>query len=399
MRVAGMISGTSADGVDVAVCEFSSGSAPGELTLRLLAYREEPLDPGLRQRLLDLWRTGSARLDELAELNVEIGEVFADAVERVLREEGLGRLDLIASHGQTIYHLAAPNRRRATMQMGEGAVIAARTGITVAADFRVADIAADGEGAPLVPFFDALFFSGDRVRALQNIGGIANVTFLTPGSSPCAFDTGPGNALLDAAARILFQEPYDRDGRRAAAGEVDEALLASLLEHPYFQRPPPKSTGREVFGDGYAANMIDRAEKRGLSPEDTMATLTALTAESIASAYRDFGPAAIDEVILSGGGARNRGLVDTLARRLPGVTVRRHEEFGIPGEAKEAIAFALLGHETLAGRPNNSPSCTGATHPVILGKIVPGNNYPALMRSVFSGENTWNRITRLRLAD
>lgn len=399
LRVAGMMSGTSADAVDVAVCEFRPGGAPGELLGRLVAYREEPFPSALREHLDRLWGEGSGRLDDLTELNVELGEVFAGAVERVIGEESVTPPDLIASHGQTIYHLAEPGRRRATLQMGEAAAIAARTGITVAADFRAADIAAGGEGAPLVPFFDALVFGGESNRALQNIGGIANVTFLVPGREAHAFDTGPGNAPLDAAARTLSGQPFDRDGQRAAAGRVDEPLLSALLEDSYFHMPPPKSTGRERFGDVFAAGVIAQGKDRGLSPDDIIATLTALTAESIARAYRDFGPPGLEEVILSGGGARNRTLVDMLRARLPHVRMRPMEDVGIPANAKEAMAFALLGHEALVGRPANLPGCTGASRQVILGKIIPGSNYPSLMRKVFGGEREWEPIKVLRWVD
>lgn len=399
MRVAGLISGTSADAVDAAVCEFSPNETPGELTLRLLAYREQPMNPELRRRLIELWRSGTARLDELTALNVELGQEFAGAIEHVVHQEGIADLDLIASHGQTIYHLVEPGRTRGTVQMGEPAVIAERMGITVAADFRVADMAAGGEGAPLVPHFDALFFGGERVRALQNLGGIANVTFVAPDMEPYAFDTGPGNTLLDAAARLLFDEPYDRDGRHAAAGDVDQDLLSSLLEHPYFQRRPPKSTGREIFGDAFAADAIARGRESGSGREDIMATLTALTAQSVADAYRRFGPPGIDEMVLSGGGARNPTLVGALQRRLPDVTIRHHEEFGIPGDAKEAVAFALLGYATLTGLHANVPACTGASHSTILGKLVPGRNYQSLMRAVFGGEDAWGPITTLRLVN
>ncbi len=397
--MAGMISGTSADAVDVAVCEFSSGLLPGEAVLRLLAYREEPMDPALRDRLARLWRDGTARLDELTELNVALGEVFAGAVERVIREVGIPDLGLIASHGQTIYHLVEPGRTKGTLQMGEPAVIAERTGVTVAADFRPADMAAGGEGAPLVPHFDALFFGGKRVRALQNLGGIANVTFVAPGMQPYAFDTGPGNALLDVAARLLFGEPYDLDGRHAAAGNVDGHLLSSLLAHPYFRREPPKSTGREIFGDAFTADAIAQGRESGSGPEDIMATLTALTAKSIADAYRRFGPPGIEEMVLSGGGAHNQALVEGLRRCLPSVSILAHEDFGIPGDAKEAVAFALLGYETLLGLPGNLPACTGAARPVILGKLVPGRNYPSLMRTIFGREGAWSPIEALRLVD
>ncbi len=393
MRVAGMISGTSVDAIDVAVCEFSQATE-GEaevVTMSLLSFTEQPMPTAVRERVLMLLDEQAARLDDLTELNFVLGRVFADALLDALKSQGMQAedLDLIASHGQTIYHLMEDRRVPSTLQFAEPAVIAERAGITVAGDFRVADMAAGGLGAPLVSYFDTLFFGGRPTSlALQNIGGIGNVTFVPPAGNsdgPYAFDTGPGNVLIDYGARHFSRgsQQLDLDGAMAKRGQVNEALLDGVLAHPYFAAPPPKATGRELFGDAFAAQVIGQAETLGLSPEDTMATLTAITAESIARAYRAFGPTDLRELVLAGGGARNSYLVDQLRRRLPTLTVHMHDEFGVPGKAKEAITFALMGYDSLYGRSTNVPSCTGARHAVTLGKIVPGRNYQSLMKRVF----------------
>jgi anhydro-N-acetylmuramic acid kinase len=258
------------------------------------------------------------------------------------------------------------------------------------ADFRVADMAVGGLGAPLVSYFDALFFGGDgTARALQNIGGIGNVTFV-PASHALrdsyAFDTGPGNVLIDFGARHFSHgtAQLDRDGAMSRRGRAHLGLLEEVLAHPYFSEPPPKATGRELFGDAYAAGVISRAGALALSPEDTMATLTAITVESIARAYQTFGPAELHEVVLAGGGAQNSFLKEQLRNRLPDLRFRVHDEFGVPAAAKEAMAFALLAYDGLHGRPTNLPRCTGAREPVTLGKIVPGRNYTTLMEHIFA---------------
>ncbi|MBE3561618.1 MAG: anhydro-N-acetylmuramic acid kinase, partial [Ktedonobacteraceae bacterium] len=324
----------------------------------------------------------------------------------VLEDEGRApaSIDLVASHGQTIFHLVEPGRILSTLQIGEPAVIAHRTGCTVVADFRVADMAAGGQGAPLTSFLDALLFSDEtRTRALQNIGGIGNVTFLPAGAGPdgaYAFDTGPGNVLIDYGARYFSQGAlsYDRDSTLARAGRVDEALLAEALALPYFKREPPKTTGRELFGDAFAADLIAQGQERGLPPHDIMATLTALTVESIAAAYRAFGPPHIDEVFVSGGGSFNPLLMQRLQAALPGTAVLRLETIGLPANAKEAVTFALLGHEAIHGRPASLPRCTGAAQPAVLGKITPGANYRALLRQASNELSRQQRqIRRLRL--
>lgn len=400
------MTGTSVDAIDVALCEITAAPPPhaeGTLTLRLLAYQEQPFPPAVRHELLRLLQTGSAELADLTELNVLLGESLANAVLATLinAQYPLTEIDLIASHGQTIYHLVEPDRRRATWQMGESAVLAARTGLTVVADFRVADIAAGGEGAPLVSFLDALMFSStERSYALQNIGGIANVTFVPAATGiegTYAFDTGPGNVLIDYAARFFSQGAlsYDRDGAMAASGHVDHTLLQEVLIHPYFQRRPPRTTGRELFGDAFAATLIKRAQQRGLSPEDCLATLTAITAESIAAAYRTFGPSHLDEMIISGGGAYNPTLLNMLRAILPTLPITLYDRCGLPANAKEATAFAVLGYEALHGRPANVPSCTGASAPTILGKITPGPNFRSLIQCIWSAGDSWPQTHKL----
>ena len=387
MRVLGLMSGTSVDGIDAALCEFAPDPAggPGALVFRLQHFQEMPLPAPIRQRVLALCRPETSRIDDLTEMSFVLGDLFAEAALGACAAAGLapGDLDLNASHGQTVYHLVEPGRRVATLQIGQPAVIAARTGVTTIADLRVADVAAGGQGAPLVSFFDALFFRHPtRHRALQNIGGIGNVTFVAPDGKATAFDTGPGNSLIDYAARRYSggARPYDEDGQMARAGQVQAGLLAE----PYYRMAPPKTTGRELFGDAYGAGVVDRAEAAGAGPADVVATLTALTARTIADAYARFGPAAgIDEVIVAGGGARNPVLLDMLRAALPpGVPIALHDAYGLPAKAKEATVFALLGYAGLHGCPGTLPSCTGATRPAIPGAITPGANYRRLVARV-----------------
>jgi len=378
VRVAGLMSGTSADGVDAAVVDVHGRAVD------LVAFHVYPYPPAVRKAVLDLCRPESARLDDICHYNHVLGELFADAVIALCREAGipLRSIDLIGSHGQTICHLGQGRRYgrrtiRSTLQIGEPAVIAHRTGITTVADFRPRDMAAGGQGAPLVPYADYRLFRHNRLsRVVQNIGGIANLTFLPArcgADDVMAFDTGPGNMVIDGLVRIVTRgrRQYDGDGAMAAGGTPDPRLLKEMLRHPFLRRRPPKSAGREQFGQGYCQWLLDQVRRRGLSPEDTVATATAFTAISIAQAYRRFLPHLPEEVILCGGGAHNATLVRMLQERLLGVTIRSMDEFGISVDAKEAVSFALLALATIQGRPNNMPGATGATEPVILGKIVP----------------------------
>jgi len=378
LRVVGLMSGTSADGVDAAVVDIRDGA------VRLLAFGVFPYSKRLRRDILELCRPESSRLDRICHYNHVLGEVFAEAVIKVCDGGGvpLRSVDLIGSHGQTIFHQPAGGRYRgkrirSTLQIGEPSVIAQRTGVTTVADFRPRDMAAGGQGAPLVPYADYLLFRDGCVsRAVQNIGGIANVTFLPAGcarNDVLAFDTGPGNMVIDAVMHLATKgkRRYDRGGAMAARGTVDESLLREMLRHPFLRRRPPKSTGREEFGQQYCEWFHDKARQSGLSEPDTVATVTAFTAASIARAYCKFLPAPPDEVVLCGGGAHNATLVRMLQRELAGVRIRSTDEFGIGVDAKEAVAFAVLAWATIKGIPNNMPGVTGADGSVVLGKIVP----------------------------
>lgn len=371
-RIVGLMSGTSADGIDAALVEVE-GAGPGT-RVRVLAFETLALDEGLRQGVFALFGEGTS-LDELCQLNVALGEAFARAALGVIRVAGLeaAAVDLIGSHGQTVRHLPS-GRPPSTLQIGEPAVIAQHTGIVTIADFRPADMALGGQGAPLVPLVDALLFGhGLRGRAMLNIGGIANATILPAGGEAAqawAFDLGPGNALIDGAAARFSggREACDRDGRGAAAGKVNEQVLAGLLAHPFLHLSPPKSTGREQFGAAYLEELFGR---HALEPADWLATLTAFTARSIAQGLGRFAltRTAVDEVWVSGGGAHNPVLMAQLRADLPGMKVGALDELGISVDAKEAVAFAVLANETLMERPGNLPAATGARRPAVLGKI------------------------------
>jgi anhydro-N-acetylmuramic acid kinase len=385
--VVGLMSGTSVDGVDAAVVDVTH--ADDALHLKLLAYAESALDERLRERIHALFSPEQSRIDEVCEVNVLLGEAFAQAAAFGLRRAGV-QADLVASHGQTVWHEVSPGRTRSTLQLAEPSVIAERLGVTTVADFRPRDIAAGGQGAPLASWGDALLFGDHKLsRAVQNIGGIGNVTWVPPGGqweAMLAFDTGPGNALIDHAVWRLSggMQRFDAEGALAAAGRVDDLLLAELLSDPYFLLQPPKSTGRELFGAQFVDPAIDRALAAGLSRADVVATLTAFTAHSIADQYRRFLPGRPDEVVVGGGGSRNPVLMRLLSELLDPAQIRLHEDFGLPSLGREAVYFALMGHEALHGRPNTVPSCTGAAHSVVMGKVIPGPNYRALLRSVES---------------
>jgi len=374
----GLMSGTSADGVDVAIVDITGRK------VHLRAFEMFSYPPALRKRILDLCRPESARLDDICHYNFVLGEVFADAVVKLCSKSriSLSSIELIGSHGQTIYHNPRGKRYgrraiRSTLQIGEPSVIAQRTGITTVADFRPRDIAAGGEGAPLVPYADHVLFGHNRLsRTVQNIGGIANVTFLPAGcrsDAILAFDTGPGNMVMDGIIRLATdgKRNFDRGGKMAARGTVDDKLLIEMLEHPFLRRRPPKSTGREEFGAEFAEQIRRRAVRRRLPDADVVATVTAFTAHSIARGYRRFLPAMPDEMILCGGGAHNSTLVDMLRSELADVKMLSTSDFGISVDAKEAVSFAILAWATINGMANNVLRATGAKQPVVLGKIIP----------------------------
>lgn len=388
MLVVGLISGTSADGIDAALCDIS-GAAP-KVAVRSLYALTVPYSPHLRQRVLAAFDPQTSRVDAICQLNFDLGAVFGDAALAAIAAAGISpaEVDLIGSHGQTVWHMVQPDGRAAsTLQLGEPALIAERTGITTISGFRARDIAAGGQGAPLASYFDwALLRHPNHWRAAQNIGGIGNVTFLPPlsdpHSAPLAFDTGPGNVLLDSAVSLLTDgaQTYDRDGALAAAGQVDVRWLSQLLTHPYYAARPPKSTGRELFSAAVAAELVAEGHARGLSACDILATLTALTAASIADAYARFAPAPIAEVVVSGGGCNNCTLMSYLRQHLPNTAVFPLEALGLSSDHKEALVFALLAYETWHNRPSTHPALTGARHASVLGYITPGNNYAALLR-------------------
>lgn len=371
----GLMSGTSADSIDAACVRFEG--APPRLDWELLSFVTLPMTAELRQEIFAAFRPETGTVDKLCQLNFTLGEWFAKASLEAVKAANLtpAQVDFIGSHGQTVWHIP-PNSGEgvaSTLQLGNPAVIAERTGITVVSDFRSRDMAAGGQGAPLVPFVDNLLLSHPTLsRAVQNIGGIGNVTWLPAGDAGEAFgfDTGPGNMLLDRAAEVLTQGQMhcDMDGKMAFAGNVQENFLQKWMsEEPYFTRKPPKSTGRELFGvqrcDVYLKEMA------GLPKEDILATLTAFTARSTAEAYKNFLPALPDEVLLCGGGARNPAIAAMLQKELPTSRIGRTEDAGLPGDSKEAVAFAVLGYETMNRRPGNLPAATGASGPVVLGSI------------------------------
>jgi anhydro-N-acetylmuramic acid kinase len=381
--VVGLMSGTSADGIDAALARISGSG--DTIEAQLISFRTTPYEAAVRKRILALFAP-DAPVVEVCRMSFLLGRLFGEAVVDLVDRCHLRacNVDLVASHGQTVCHLPPGGpwddlAGGATLQIGEPAVIAELTGVPVVSDFRSGDIAAGGQGAPLVPYADyALFRHPEKTRAVQNIGGIANVTLLPAGGrleDVVAFDTGPGNMILDALVTAITQgeATFDQDGALSALGRVDERLLRWLMSHEYISRPPPKSTGREEFGADFVASILDRAEAWDISAEDLLATTAAFTARSIAGSYRDFIllEHRIDEVILGGGGSYNATLRRMLQDALPGTPIFLHEDFGISGEAKEALAFAILGNETMLGRPANVPSSTGARRPVILGRITP----------------------------
>lgn len=387
MKVIGLMSGTSGDGIDAALCEING--APPQLTARIVAATTTPYPAELRGRILDACAPETGTVDALCQLNVDLGEQFAAVILELLQTAGIAPQDvhLIGSHGQTVWHNVAPGGRvTATLQITEGAVLAERTGITTINNFRARDVSVGGQGAPLTAYADWLLLRHpDHWRAIQNIGGMGNVTFLPPladtTSTPLAFDTGPGNALIDMAVYHLTDgvQTYDHDGQMARSGKIDAAWLEELMAHPYFERQPPKTTGRELFGTAAALQWVREGVERRIQPADIVATLTALTALSIAEAYRQFGPRRLGEIIIGGGGARNPVLMEMLAGQFGDVPVLPHDAIGISADYKEALVFALLAYETWHARPGNLPVLTGAEKPVILGQIVPGENYIDLL--------------------
>ncbi|HJQ54911.1 MAG TPA: anhydro-N-acetylmuramic acid kinase [Gemmatimonadaceae bacterium] len=369
--VVGLMSGTSLDGISAAVARFTDQS-DGRIDVDLLAYASREYTSAERNRLAAALGGGTPA--EYCRLNFDLGDWLADAAIAVMAEAGIARSDIaaIASHGQTIWHEPG----HSTWQSGESAVIAERTGIDVISDFRVRDVAAGGQGAPLVPIADAMLFSSATDwRGLQNLGGIGNITVVPPRGvleGVRAFDTGPGVAVIDGVVRAMYPDlAFDLDGKLALAGTANDRIVSELLAHPYFSAPPPKSTGRELFNSDYVQKLIATARSVGATDEDIVATAVELTARSIGDAYKSFIAEPVKEVLVSGGGAKNPALFAAIERAAAPVTVRHFADVYFDGEAKEAVAFALLGYLHVNNRPGNVPTATGARGLRVLGKRTP----------------------------
>ena len=387
-RVVGMMSGTSVDGVDAALVEIGGSDSRPEV--RLLAFENKPYPARVREKIFTLFRPETATVDKVGYMNFLLGELYARSALSVIEKAGLkpGDVDLIGSHGQTIWHEPRPCGEdgfpiRYTVQIGEGAVIAQRTGILTVSDFRVADMAAGGQGAPLVPFSEYLLYRReDAAILLQNIGGIGNMTVLPAGARPeevYAFDTGPGNMIIDAVVSALTggRDTYDAGGARGARGRVCQELLELLQRDEYYTQPLPKTTGREHFGVQYTGEILAWQKAHGLSDDDLVATVTDLTAWSISAAYERYvlPKYRAAELVVGGGGSYNRTLMGFLKRRMAphGVRVCVQEDLGWNSDAKEAVAFALLADRCVREQANTLPSVTGANAPVVMGKIsLPG---------------------------
>ncbi|HLW46714.1 MAG TPA: anhydro-N-acetylmuramic acid kinase [bacterium] len=377
-RIIGLISGTSADGIATAVADVADGAADGFPRVTLRGFVSHPFPEEVRARVLRAC-VEPLTTQALASLSYLLGELFADAAREAVRTAGIGLedVDLIASHGQTVAHVGVPDSadrwaRAATMQIAEPAVIAARTGRPVIADFRAADIAAGGQAAPFVPYADLMLLGGPVGRIALNLGGIANFTVLPPNprrDDVYAFDCGPANMVIDGLVRHFTggAERFDRDGRRAARGHVREDVLAALMRDPFVTAAPPKTAGHEQFGQAFLRTLLSRWGD--VPPDDLIATATAFSADAVAWNIAQYVTPShtVDELVASGGGTHNPVLMDRLARAVAPIRVRRIDEFGVPGDAKEALAFALLGHASLVGRPGALPRVTGARYAAVLG--------------------------------
>lgn len=384
MKVVGLMSGTSADGIDAALVDLTGTGA--DTRIRLLAFDTFPYPPGVQERVLGA-ATRPLTVQTLAHLNVLLGELFARAAVEVVQHAGLPleEVALIGSHGQTVAHAPAPVEDtgftvRATLQIGEPAIIAERTGITTVADFRVRDQAAGGHGAPLTPFVHFVLFRHPTLhRGVLNLGGIGNLTVIPAGvglEGVFGFDTGPGNMLIDGAVVHVTggKQAYDHNGTLARQGHLHTRLLDWLLGHPFLALSPPKTTGREEFGAAYLRRVLTQVRRWQVKRADLVATLTTFTARAVADQVERFvrPRVALDELIVAGGGADNLVLMASLQQALPDVKLSRCDDHGLPARALEAVAFAVLAREAYEGRPNNVPGATGAARPVLMGKIVPG---------------------------
>jgi len=384
-NIIGLMSGTSCDGIDACLVKITGNGLSTKVDI--IGFETYPYENEIRELIFEASRKETGTVDKICQLNFILGRLFADAARQIAVKLSvpLSGVDIIGSHGQTIYHVSSLKENndkevRSTLQIGESSVIAQETGVTTVADFRTRDIAAGGEGAPLVPYADFILFGRDGIgRAVQNIGGISNVTFLPAAGNIndiIAFDNGPGNMIIDRMAEIITDGrlKYDKNGELASKGRLNEDLLERLCDHPYLSKPPPKSTGREDFGIQFSDDLYKELKQDNIEVHDAIATITAFTAKSISDSYTKFIQPyyKIDEVVISGGGVRNPVLLQSLKNYLVDISVRAVDDFGIPSDAKEALAFAILANETISGNPGNVPSATGAKESVVLGKIIFG---------------------------
>lgn len=380
LRVIGLMSGTSADGVDAALVEITGCGTGTRLVQK--GFVSIPYEEDTRRELLALASGSVGGSRALCLMNFRLGELFADACEAVCEQAGIlpAQVDLVGSHGHTMYHVPLEEDylgkpQRGTLQLGEASVIAQRIGCPVVGDFRVRDMAAGGLGAPLVPYTEYLLYRSESENiALQNIGGIGNITMLPAGCSleqVYAFDTGPGNMVMDALVSLATDGAlrYDDGGRLAAAGRVDQVLLDRLMEDDYLRQPPPKTTGREYYGQDYVRRLVEMGQAAGLRWEDMIATATCFTARTIEYALRNHCAHRANKLIVGGGGSMNPTLMEFLRRCLPECQVLTNEDLGLDSNAKEAVAFAVLANEFCHGIPNNAPRATGAKRPVVMGKL------------------------------
>jgi len=372
------MSGTSADGIDVALVRIQGRGS--SLRFKLLRHEHFSYPKSVREAVLQAMNSKQASVADLSRLNFLLGELYADAIKKTQQRAKIKKLELIGCHGQTIYHQGDPapyldKNIACTWQTGEGSVIAARLGVPVVSDFRPADMATGGKGAPLVPFLDYVLFRDRRAgRIIQNLGGIANLTAIPANARPedvIAFDTGPGNMVVDQLMQILFDQPYDNEGSVAATGHILDAILEETLRKPFFCRKPPKTAGREEFGNEFVQDFLRRCGEAAKA--DIITTATALTGISIADAIRDFvlPTGKYQDYIVSGGGVANESLMRMLEMGASALRLKLKttDDFGIPSQAKEAVAFAVLAYQTWHRQPSNIPSATGAKRPAVLGKI------------------------------